>query len=89
VSLLRPEIIFELDLARHGLTILPLDGTFTPMPTGDYLWRVNDHCDDAPGDRQAFKAGCRSLRRVRQDDGELGALRQTESQHDAAGSTQP
>jgi phytoene dehydrogenase-like protein len=43
VSLLRPEIIRELDLPRHGLEILPLDGTFTPMPTGDYLWRVNDH----------------------------------------------
>ena len=43
VSLLRPEIIRELDLPRHGLEILPLDGTFTPMPSGDYLWRVNDH----------------------------------------------
>ncbi len=43
VSLLRPEIIRELDLPRHGLEILPLDGTFTPMPDGDYLWRVNDH----------------------------------------------
>ena len=43
VSLLRPEIIRELDLAAHGLEILPLDGTFTPMPSGDYLWRVNDH----------------------------------------------
>src|SRR5499425_505544 len=43
VSLLRPEIIRELDLARHGLEILPLDGTFTPMLDGDYLWRVNDH----------------------------------------------
>jgi phytoene dehydrogenase-like protein len=43
VSLLRPEIIRELDLARRGLDILPLDGTFTPMPDGDYLWRVNDH----------------------------------------------
>ena len=43
VSLLRPEIIRELELARHGLEILPLDGTFTPMPNGDYLWRVNDH----------------------------------------------
>jgi phytoene dehydrogenase-like protein len=43
VSLLRPEIIRELDLPRHGLEILPLDGTFTPMPGGDYLWRVNDH----------------------------------------------
>ena len=39
----RPEIIRELDLPRHGLEILPLDGTFTPMPNGDYLWRVNDH----------------------------------------------
>jgi phytoene dehydrogenase-like protein len=43
VSLLRPEIIRELDLVSHGLEILPLDGTFTPMANGDYLWRVNDH----------------------------------------------
>ncbi len=43
VSLLRPEIIRELDLPRHGLEILPLDGTFTPLPDGNYLWRVNDH----------------------------------------------
>jgi phytoene dehydrogenase-like protein len=43
VSLLRPEIIRELDLPRHGMEILPLDGTFAPMPNGDYLWRVNDH----------------------------------------------
>jgi phytoene dehydrogenase-like protein len=43
VSLLRPEIIRELDLPRHGLEILPLDGTFSPMLSGDYLWRTNDH----------------------------------------------
>jgi phytoene dehydrogenase-like protein len=43
VSLLRPEIIRELDLPAHGMELLPLDGTFTPMPNGDYLWRVNDH----------------------------------------------
>jgi phytoene dehydrogenase-like protein len=43
VSLLRPDIIRDLDLPRHGLEILPLDGTFTPMSNGDYLWRVNDH----------------------------------------------
>src|ERR1700745_1719882 len=43
VSLLRPEIIRDLDLPRHGLEILPLDGTFTPVANGDYLWRVNDH----------------------------------------------
>ena len=42
VSLLRPEIIRELQLPKHGLDLLPLDGTFTPLH-GDYLWRVNDH----------------------------------------------
>jgi phytoene dehydrogenase-like protein len=42
VSLLRPEIVRELALPEHGLEILPLDGTFTPLE-GDYLWRVNDH----------------------------------------------
>jgi len=55
VSLLRPEIIRDLQLPKHGLDILPLDGTFTPLragdgpaspkggSAGDYLWRVNDH----------------------------------------------
>jgi phytoene dehydrogenase-like protein len=42
VSLLRPEIVRDLELPRHGLEILPLDGTFTPLE-GDYLWRLNDH----------------------------------------------
>ena len=42
VSLLRPSIIRDLSLARYGLELLPLDGTFTPLPGGDYLWRVND-----------------------------------------------
>src|SRR5918911_280538 len=42
VSLLRPEIIRDLDLPRHGLEILPLDGTFTPLE-GEHLWRTNDH----------------------------------------------
>jgi phytoene dehydrogenase-like protein len=43
VSLLRPQIIRDLDLPRHGFEVLPLDGTFSPMPNGNYLWRVNDH----------------------------------------------
>ncbi len=42
VSLLRPEIIRDLQLPRHGLHILPLDGTFTPLD-GDHLWRTDDH----------------------------------------------
>jgi phytoene dehydrogenase-like protein len=37
VSLLRPEIIRDLDLPRHGLHILPLESTLTPLPDGDYL----------------------------------------------------
>jgi phytoene dehydrogenase-like protein len=31
VSLLRPEIIRDLELPKHGLKILPLPSTFTPM----------------------------------------------------------
>ncbi len=43
VSLLRPEIIRDLELARHGLHILPLESTLTPLPNGDYLAQWNDH----------------------------------------------
>jgi phytoene dehydrogenase-like protein len=42
VSLLRPEIIRELDLPRHGLQILPLESTVTPMENGDYLGSWSD-----------------------------------------------
>ncbi len=42
VSLLRPQVISELDLPAHGLEILPLDGTLTPLPDGDYLMRWHD-----------------------------------------------
>src|SRR5918993_1523769 len=43
VSLLRPEIIRDLELPRHGLKILPLPSTFTPMDGGDYLAAWDDH----------------------------------------------
>ncbi len=47
VSLLRPEIIRELELPRHGLHILPLESTLTPLQeggkAGDYLAQWNDH----------------------------------------------
>jgi phytoene dehydrogenase-like protein len=43
VSLLRPEIIRELELPRHGLHILPLESTITPLENGDYLGQWNDH----------------------------------------------
>ncbi|MFO7661774.1 MAG: NAD(P)/FAD-dependent oxidoreductase, partial [Chloroflexota bacterium] len=43
VSLFRPEIVRELDLPAHGLTILPLESTLTPTLDGDYLYRDSDH----------------------------------------------
>src|SRR3990170_8289705 len=43
VSLLRPEILRELELPRHGLEILPLESTLTPLPNGDYLAGWSDH----------------------------------------------
>ncbi len=44
VSLLRPEIVRDLELPRHGLQILPLESTVTPLPNGDYLagWGDSD-----------------------------------------------
>jgi phytoene dehydrogenase-like protein len=35
ISLLRPEVIQDLELARHGLEIMPLESTFVPLPNGD------------------------------------------------------
>lgn len=43
VSLLRPEIIRELRLSEHGLIILPLESTLTPLPGGDCIYRDADH----------------------------------------------
>jgi phytoene dehydrogenase-like protein len=42
VSLFRPHIIRQLDLARHGLEILPLDCSFLPLPDGRSLTRWGD-----------------------------------------------
>ena len=43
VSLLRPEVIRELELPKNDLEIIPLDSTFTPLPDGNYLARWGDH----------------------------------------------
>src|SRR5258708_12399562 len=51
LSLLRPEIIRELDLPRHGLEILPLDATFSPMLTSDYLLPMTHHPQPIPPTR--------------------------------------
>ena len=42
VSLLRPHIIRDLELAKHGLDIIPLDCSFLPLPDGRSLARWGD-----------------------------------------------
>jgi phytoene dehydrogenase-like protein len=42
VSLLRPEIIRDLELARFGLQLIPLECAFTPLPDGRSLCRWSD-----------------------------------------------
>jgi phytoene dehydrogenase-like protein len=42
VSLFRPHIIRELELARHGLQIIPLEASFLPLPDGSSLCRWSD-----------------------------------------------
>src|ERR671923_2946832 len=38
LSLFRPEILSHLELARHGLRLLPRDpSSFTPLPEGRFL----------------------------------------------------
>ena len=43
ISLLRPDVIQDLQLARHGLEIMPLESTFMPLPDGNYLADWPDH----------------------------------------------
>ncbi len=68
VSLLRPEIVRELQLAEHGLTILPLESTLTPLPDGNYLYRDIDHFRTlrdiarfSPRDASAYEDYSRSM----------------------------
>jgi len=42
VSLLRPQVIRDLELAKHGLEILPLDWTYSPHEDGTALLRGPD-----------------------------------------------
>lgn len=42
VSLFRPHIIRELELAKHGYEVIPMDCSFLPLPDGDSLARWAD-----------------------------------------------
>src|ERR1700733_15065846 len=43
ISLLRPEVLRELELPKPGLEIMPLESTFVPLANGDYLAEWPDH----------------------------------------------
>ncbi|MEA2611047.1 MAG: hypothetical protein QOG32_773 [Chloroflexota bacterium] len=43
LSLLRPAIIHDLELTKHGFMPLLMSSTFAPMENGDYLWLGQDH----------------------------------------------
>ena len=68
VSLLRPQIIDDLELPRFGFELLPLDGTLTPLPEGsgpvggDYLMRWHDAAETrkeiarhSPADAESYE----------------------------------
>jgi phytoene dehydrogenase-like protein len=42
VSLFRPGIIRDLELAKHGMEIIPLETAYSPLPNGDSLCRWSD-----------------------------------------------
>ncbi len=37
LSLLRPDIVHDLELVKHGMMVIPMPTTFNPMENGDYL----------------------------------------------------
>jgi len=71
ISLLRPEVIRELELARHGLSIMPLESTYVPLPDGNYLADWPDHdltreeiARHSPRDADAYGEYASTMRRL-------------------------
>ncbi|MFL5683937.1 MAG: phytoene desaturase family protein [Chloroflexota bacterium] len=46
LSLLRPEIIHDLELTKHGFMPLLMSSSFAPTEDGDYLWLGQDHAEN-------------------------------------------
>jgi phytoene dehydrogenase-like protein len=68
LSLLRPEIIHELDLVRHGFLPLMMPSSFHPTGDGDYLLFGDDHAANlqevrrhSPRDADAYERYHRDL----------------------------
>lgn len=71
ISLLRPEVIQELELARHGLELMPLESTYVPLLDGNYLADWPDHdatkyeiSRHSKRDAEAYDEYSRTMRRL-------------------------
>ena len=71
LSLLRPEIIHELDLVKHGFLPLMMPSSFHPTGDGDYLLFGDDHAQNlqeirrhSPRDADAYERYHHDLDRV-------------------------
>jgi phytoene dehydrogenase-like protein len=71
LSLLRPQIIHELQLTRHGFLPLLMSTRFAPMDDGDYLLFTRDHDENlreitrhSPHDADAYDQYSHDLDRV-------------------------
>jgi phytoene dehydrogenase-like protein len=71
ISLLRPDVIQDLELARHGLEIMPLESTYVPLPDGNYLADWPDHdatkheiSRHSKRDAEAYEEYTRTMRRL-------------------------
>ena len=74
VSLLRPWIIRDLDLPRHGYEVLPLEETFTPFEDGRYLLRDSDPERTKRAIAKFSKRDAEVYKQFGQKMGELGRL---------------
>ncbi len=43
LSLIRPDIVQDLELVKHGMVVLKMPTTFAPLENGDYLYMGDDH----------------------------------------------
>ena len=55
ISLLRPQVIRELELPKHGLEILPLESTVAPLPDGNYFADAKTLAKIEDGGQVAFR----------------------------------
>ncbi|MDP9250457.1 MAG: NAD(P)-binding protein, partial [Chloroflexota bacterium] len=71
LSLLRPQIVHELELPKHGFLPLLMSSKFAPTPEGEYLWFTKHHDQNlreierlCPHDADAYEQYSHDLHRV-------------------------